>query len=34
MLYTLGAIPGLETITASVAGVTTPATFTVTALLP
>jgi hypothetical protein len=34
VLYTLGAIPGLETITASVAGVTTPATFTVTALLP
>jgi len=34
MLYTLGALPGLETIRASVAGVATPATFTVTALLP
>src|SRR5215510_5130561 len=34
MLYTLGALPGLETIRASVAGVTTTATFTVTALLP
>jgi adhesin/invasin len=34
MSYTLGAIPGLETITASVGGVTTPATFRATALLP
>ena len=34
MLYTLGALPGLETVRASVAGVTTTATFTATALLP